>query len=149
MPNVEEGEALNRPFLDLNAVARGLGPPPWQTCLVGTPGLRVVLFYWPAGFATVPHVHPEAEEIFQVVRGRAVFTIGNAPEREVGPGEFVFAKRGARHSITVVADEPLTLLTAVAPNEDRPDETIEPASVTCLGAKMGSALAGAGSRCHH
>jgi quercetin dioxygenase-like cupin family protein len=127
MPHVAEGEALNRPFLDLDAVARGLGSPPWQTCLAGTPGLRVVLFHWPAGFATVPHLHPAAEEIFQVLRGRAVFAIGNAPEREVGPGEFMFAKRGVRHSISVLGDAPLTLLTAVAPNDDRPDETIEPA----------------------
>jgi len=127
MPHVAEGEALNRPFLDLDAVARGLGPPPWRECLVGTPGLRVVLLHWPAGFATVPHVHAAADEVFQVLRGRAFFAIGNVREREVGPGEFMFARRGVRHSIGVSGDEPLMLLTAVAPNDDRPDETIEPA----------------------
>jgi mannose-6-phosphate isomerase-like protein (cupin superfamily) len=127
MANVAEGEALDRPFLDLDALARGLGPPPWRECLVGTPGLRVVLLHWPAGFATVPHVHAAADEVFQVLRGRAVFAIGNVPEREVGPGEFIFARRGVRHSISVSGNAPLTLLAAVAPNDDRPDETIEPA----------------------
>lgn len=126
MPYVAAGEALDRPFLDLGMVAAGMGPPPWRVCLVGTPGLRVVLLHWPSGYATVPHRHPAAEEIFQVVAGRASFAIGEAPEREVGPGEFMLAKRGVRHAIRVVGDGPLTLLAAVAPNEDRPDETIEP-----------------------
>jgi quercetin dioxygenase-like cupin family protein len=126
MPNVPEGEALNRPFLDLDALARWQGSPPWQACLVETPGLRVVLYHWPAGSATMPHVHPSSEATFQVLRGRAVFAIGNAPEWEAGPGEFVFARRGVRHSIGATKDAPLTLLVAIAPNEGQPDETIEP-----------------------
>jgi quercetin dioxygenase-like cupin family protein len=127
MPYVAEGEALDRPFQDLDALAGELGPAPWRACLVGTPALRVVLLHWPPGFATVPHVHPAAEEIFQVIRGRACFTIDHEPEREVGPGEFMLARRGARHAIRVPEGAPLTLLAAVAPNEDRPDETIESA----------------------
>jgi quercetin dioxygenase-like cupin family protein len=127
MPYVADGEALDRPFLDLDALAADLGPPPWRACLVGTPGLRVLLLHWPAGYATVPHEHPAAEEIFRVIRGRAFFTIGDEPEREVGPGDFMFALRGVRHAIRVPDDGPLLLLASVAPNEDRPDETIEPA----------------------
>lgn len=127
MPYVADGEALDRSFLDLDALAADLGPPPWRACLVGTPGLRVVLLHWPAGFVTVPHMHPSAEEIFRVIRGRARFTIGDEPEREVGPGDFMFARRGVRHVIRVSDGQPLLLLASVAPNEDRPDETIEPA----------------------
>lgn len=126
MPYVADGEALDRPFLDLDALAADLGPPPWRACLVGTPGLRVLLLHWPAGFATVPHRHPAAEEIFRVIRGRAFFTIGDEPEREVGPDAFMFARRGIRHAIRVPDDGPLLLLASVAPNEDWPDETIEP-----------------------
>ena len=127
MPYVADGDAIDRSFLDLDALAADLGPPPWRACLVGTPGLRVVLLHWPAGFATVPHVHPSAEEIFRVIRGRAMFTIGDEPEREVGPDDFMFARRGVRHVIRVPDGQPLLLLASVAPNEDRPDETIEPA----------------------
>jgi mannose-6-phosphate isomerase-like protein (cupin superfamily) len=127
MPFVAPGEAHDLPFLDLESVAREAGPPPWRICLVGTPGLRVVLLRWPAGYSTVPHYHPAAEEIFQVVSGRAVFTIGDDSEREVGPGQFMLARRGVQHGIRVVGDGPLTLLAAVAPNEDRPQETIESA----------------------
>jgi quercetin dioxygenase-like cupin family protein len=127
VPNVAEEEALNRPFLDIDALARWQGSPPWQRCLVRTPGLRVGLFHWPVGFATERHAHAASEEMFQVLRGRAVFAIGNTLEREVGPGEFVFAKRGVLHSISVLGDGPLLLLVAVAPNDDEPDETIETA----------------------
>jgi quercetin dioxygenase-like cupin family protein len=127
MPNAAEGEPLNRPFLDLDAVARLQGSPPWQTCLVESPGLRVVLYHWPAGSATAPHVHPSSDETFQVLRGRAAFAIGSVPEREVGPGEFVLARRGVRHSISATKDGPLMLLVAIAPNDGRPDETIQPA----------------------
>jgi mannose-6-phosphate isomerase-like protein (cupin superfamily) len=128
VPFVAAGEALNRPFVDLEEIARGSGEPPWRRCLVGTPGLRVVLLAWPPGFSTVPHLHPRAEEIFSIVRGRALFTIGDEPEREVGPGSFLLAERGVRHVIRVPdGDEPLLLLAAVAPNEDRAEETVEPA----------------------
>ncbi len=96
--------------------------------LVGTPGLRVVLLCWPPGFSTVRHVHPAAEETFSIVSGRALFTIGDEPEREVGPGSFLLAERGVRHLIRVPdGGEPLLLLAAVAPTKDWAQETIEPA----------------------
>jgi quercetin dioxygenase-like cupin family protein len=128
MPFVAAAEALNLAFMDLEGIGQESGEPPWRRCLVGTPGLRVVLLCWPPGFSTVRHVHPAAEEIFSIVRGRALFTIGDEPEREVGPGAFLLAERGVRHLIRVPdGDEPLLLLAAVAPNEDWAEETIEPA----------------------
>jgi len=128
VPFVSTAEAMNQAFVDLEGLVRGSGEAPWRQCLVGTPGLRVVLLSWPPGFSTVPHVHPAAEEIFSIVSGRALFTIGDEPEREVGPGSFLLAQRGARHLIRVPdGDEPLLLLAAVAPNEDWAEETIEPA----------------------
>ena len=125
MPYIAAGEGLDRPFSDLEALAQEMGPPPWRVALVGTPALRVVLLRWPPGYATVPHVHPNAEEIFVVLEGRAFFTINAEAEREVFPGGFMLAKRGIRHAIRVPSGEPLTLLASVAPNLDLPDETIE------------------------
>lgn len=128
MPFVSATEALNQVFVDLEALVQASGEPPWRRCLVGTPGLRVVLLCWPPGSSSVRHVHPAAEEIFSIVRGRALFTIGDEPELEVGPGSFLFAERGVRHLIRVPdGGEPLLLLAAVAPNEDWAQETIEPA----------------------
>jgi mannose-6-phosphate isomerase-like protein (cupin superfamily) len=125
MPFVAVGEGLDLPFGDLEKLAREAGPPPWRVCLVGTAALRVVLLCWPPGYATVPHAHPRAEEIFLVVSGRAAFEIGDEPELQAGPGDFVLAKRGFRHAIRVPPGQVLTLLAAVAPNEDSVDETIE------------------------
>jgi quercetin dioxygenase-like cupin family protein len=126
MPYVSATEALNHPFLDLDDLRGRKGEPPWRAALVGTRGLRVVLLRWLPGFATVPHHHPHAEEIFLVLEGRALFSIGGEPELEVGPGKLMLAERGVRHAIRVPADgELLVLLAAVAPNEDVRDETIE------------------------
>jgi mannose-6-phosphate isomerase-like protein (cupin superfamily) len=128
MPFVSTAEAMNVVSLDIDAIARESGDPPWRRCLVGTPGLRVVLLAWPPGYSTIPHVHPVAEEVFSIISGRARFTIGDEPECEVGPGSFLLAERGVSHAIRVPeGDVPLLLLAAVAPNEDRLDETIEPA----------------------
>jgi quercetin dioxygenase-like cupin family protein len=126
MPYVPPTEALGRQSADLEAVADGMGEPPWRVALVGTPALRVVLVRWPAGYATVPHVHPHADEVFQVLRGRALFALGEAEEIEAGPGDFLHAGVGVPHAIRVPADgAPVTLLASVAPNEDRADEAVE------------------------
>ena len=125
MPYVRDGEALDQPFTTFAAIAETKSAGSWRIPLVGTEGLRVVLLQWPAGFATIPHLHPAAEEIFIVIRGQASFTIGDLPERDVGPGELVLARRGVRHAIRVSGGEPLLLCAAVAPNEDRPDEVVE------------------------
>lgn len=127
MPYVTEEEAINAPFLNLEELLGDLPQPPWRAPLVGSPALRVTLLLWVPGYATIPHFHPAAEEIFLVISGRARFTIGDKPEREAGPGELMLAKRGELHAIRVPYGEPLLLLAAVAPNADRPDETIEPA----------------------
>jgi quercetin dioxygenase-like cupin family protein len=128
VPYVSDIEAINLPMQDLDALARDAGEMPWRVALVGTPGLRVTCHGWPPGFSTIPHRHPPAEECFTVMSGRALFTIGDQPEREVGPGGLVLALRGVRHQIRVADDAgPMIMLAAVAPNEDRDDETIEPA----------------------
>jgi len=126
MPYLPSAEALNAAFVQLEALGERTGPNPWRAALVGTERLRVVVLRWPPGFATVPHHHPCADEIFLVLEGRAWFAIGDEPERIVGPGELALASRGRRHAIRVPDDVAgLVLLAAVAPNEDVPDETIE------------------------
>lgn len=125
MPYVSPIEALGEAIVDLDAERKRMGDAPWRIALVGTPRLRVVLLSWPAGFASVPHYHPHADEIFVPLEGRAIFLIGAEPEREVGPGAFLVAVRGVRHAIRVPEGQDLLLLAAVAPNEDVPSETVE------------------------
>jgi quercetin dioxygenase-like cupin family protein len=128
MPYVPDSEALNVPFVDLEALARDAGPMPWRVAIVGTSGVRLTYHGFQPGFSTIPHKHPHAEEFFKVLQGTALFSVGDEPEREVHAGELVLALRGTRHLIRVAEDgEPVIMLAAVAPNEDRHDETIEPA----------------------
>jgi quercetin dioxygenase-like cupin family protein len=128
MPYASPEEAFNLSHLELDALARDAGEMPWRYALVGTSGLRVTYHGFPPGFSTIPHRHPHAEEFFTVLRGTALFTIGDEPERAVGPGELILALRGVRHVIRVAEDgAAVIMLAGVAPNEDRGDETIEPA----------------------
>ena len=128
MPFVSETEALNLSLQDLDSIARDAGEMPWRVALVGTSGMRVTYHGFPPGFSTVPHRHPHAEEFFTVLHGTALFTGGAEPVFVAGPGELVLALRGVRHRIRVADDAaPMIMLAVVAPNEDRADETIEPA----------------------
>ena len=111
-------------------IAARLGAPPWRRPLAASPALRVVLWGWQAGFVTLPHVHPRAEELFHVLAGRASFGFAGQPDRVAGPGELLVAPRGVEHVIRVLDGDPFVMLIVVAPNEDAPDETIEPAGVT-------------------
>ena len=134
MPYVAPGEALNLRAADLEAIRREAGPPPWRRALVGTGNTRWALSEWPAGFTTAPHWHPQAEEVFLVLGGRAVFRFGpqgtpaGEGEEEVAAGEgtLLMAPAGLAHTIHVPGPESLLMLVSVTPNEDRADETVEP-----------------------
>lgn len=130
MPHVEAHEIIQAEGATLQDLAARHGPPPFRVPLIASPAIRVVLWGWPAGHATVPHRHPRAEEMFHVLAGHAVFAFAGQPERTVGPGEVLVAPRGVAHAIRVVGKEPFLMLIAVAPNEDAPDETIEPADLS-------------------
>jgi mannose-6-phosphate isomerase-like protein (cupin superfamily) len=53
--------------------------------------------FWPRrGYRVPEHVHPEMEERFEVVSGRARFRIGGV-ERTAGPGDVVTVPRGTPH----------------------------------------------------
>lgn len=130
MPHVAAHEVVETAGATLDELATRHGPVPFRVPLVASPAIRVVLWGWAPGHVTVPHRHPRAEEVFHVLAGRAVFTLAGAPERTVGPGSLLVAPRGVAHAIRVVGDAPFLMLIAVAPNEDAPDETTEPADLS-------------------
>jgi quercetin dioxygenase-like cupin family protein len=125
MPYVAEHEVVAPDGATLQEIAARMGRPPWRVPLVASPALRAVLWSWPASYVTVPHVHPRAEEMFHVLAGRATFAFAGEPDRTVGPGATLVARRGVEHEIRVVGDEAFVMLIVVAPNEDAPDETVE------------------------
>ena len=125
MPYVDPSEALDRTAVDLHALARELGPGTWRQPLVADRASRWVLLAWEPGMSTVPHRHPGAGEVFVVVEGRLGLRLGDEPEIEAGPGTLLRARPDAVHALRVIGGDRLLLIASVAPNESRPDETIE------------------------
>jgi quercetin dioxygenase-like cupin family protein len=131
MPYVSPDQALNLRALDLDALSREQGAPPWRVPLVGSDSTRWVLLCLPPGQVSVPHFHPRAEETFYVLRGRALFRFGGEDaDRDAPTGTVLLAPRGVMHTIGVPGNEPLLLLCSVSPNEDAPDETVEDPTAT-------------------
>ena len=97
----------------------------WRAVPAGDPAIRVVLLGWPPGFATIPHHHPHAPEVFEVVEGRLGFRLDEREEVEAGPGTLLLARCGQIHGLRVVGECPLVIAATVAPNLDWPDEVIE------------------------
>jgi mannose-6-phosphate isomerase-like protein (cupin superfamily) len=67
------------------------------TVVSETPELLAMDVVWPRpGQRAAEHVHPEMEERYLVVAGRAAFRIGGA-ECEAGPGDTVVVPPGTPH----------------------------------------------------
>ena len=126
MPYVAPEATPNLRAIDLTAIRRDAGSPPWRRPLASTGATRWVLSEWPVGYTAPAHRHPYADEVFLVLGGAATFRFDDAADAIVaGPGTFLIAPRGLAHEIGVPGPEPLLLLVSVSPNEDRPDETVE------------------------
>ena len=78
-----------------------------------------------SGFATVPHLHPHAVELFEVLSGRLGFRLDGEPEQVAGPGTLLLARIGQTHGLRVIGDQPLVIAATVAPNQDVPDEAVD------------------------
>jgi len=63
----------------------------------------------PGGFAPLPHVHLNEDELFYVVDGAFDFRLGSEVSR--GPaGSFVFVPRGTLHGFTAAGEGPSRLV---------------------------------------
>jgi mannose-6-phosphate isomerase-like protein (cupin superfamily) len=68
----------------------------------------------PPGHAVTPHHHREIEEIYYIVSGRGLMTVGDET-REVEAGDAVYVPRGHRHTLENTGAQPITLLVACGP----------------------------------
>jgi quercetin dioxygenase-like cupin family protein len=67
------------------------------------------------GHRAPEHVHPEMDERWIVIEGRAAFRIG-ADELELGPGEWVVAPAGTPHMAWNPTDGPVRLRIEMRPS---------------------------------
>ena len=68
----------------------------------------------PPGCAVTPHRHREIEEIYYVVSGRGLMTVGDET-REVSAGDAIYVPRDHRHSLRNTGSEPITLVLVCGP----------------------------------
>jgi mannose-6-phosphate isomerase-like protein (cupin superfamily) len=81
----------------------------------------------PPGHAVTPHHHQQLEEIYYIVAGSGMMTVGSE-QQEVGPGDAVYIPRGQRHTLENTGSEPIRLLVACGPAffyEDEIRDTME------------------------
>lgn len=80
----------------------------------------------PPGRAVTPHHHLEIEEIYYILSGQGVMTVGDE-RHTVGEGDAVFVPRGQRHSLENAGSEPVRLLLVCGPAFSREDEILDSA----------------------
>ena len=68
----------------------------------------------PPGCAVTPHHHRDLEEIYYIVSGAGLMTVGEN-SREVGAGDAVYIPRGQRHSLKNTGTEAIKLILVCGP----------------------------------
>src|ERR1044072_6868067 len=78
----------------------------------------------PPGRAVTPHHHREIEEIYYILSGRGVMTVGDE-KREVAAGDCIYVPRRSRHTLENTGAEPMKLLLVCGPAFFYEDEVLD------------------------
>ncbi len=78
----------------------------------------------PPGATVTPHHHQVLEEIYYIVEGSGLMTIGDE-QRQVGAGDAVYIPRNNRHTLINTGSEPMRILLICGPAFYFEDHIIE------------------------
>jgi mannose-6-phosphate isomerase-like protein (cupin superfamily) len=78
----------------------------------------------PPGCAVTPHYHRQTEEIYYVVSGEGLMTVGDAA-RQVRGGDAVYIPPGLRHSLKNTGSEPIKLILVCGPAFSYEDQVFD------------------------
>ena len=78
----------------------------------------------PPGCAVTPHRHRQIEEIYYIVSGRGLMTVGEET-REVEAGDAVYVPRDQRHTLKNTGAEPIKLVLVCGPAFFYEDEIVD------------------------
>jgi mannose-6-phosphate isomerase-like protein (cupin superfamily) len=67
------------------------------------------------------HYHATCDEYLLVLRGRAIFFLGESEPFEVGPGQLIFFKQATVHGTPKIIEEPFIVLAVDTPRRDPTD----------------------------
>lgn len=76
------------------------------------------------GQAVTPHHHRELEEIYYILSGSGVMTVGDE-KREVAAGDAIYVPRRSRHTLENTGAEPIKLLLVCGPAFFYEDEVLD------------------------
>jgi mannose-6-phosphate isomerase-like protein (cupin superfamily) len=77
----------------------------------------------PPGARTIPHYHPQTEEIYYILQGAGQMRIGEETTA-VGPGDAIAIPPGQIHHITNSGDTALVFLCCCAPGYEHTDTVL-------------------------
>ena len=80
----------------------------------------------PPGRGVTPHHHNQLEEIYYILSGQGLMTVGDE-QREVGAGDAIYVPRGHKHTLENTGAEPIKLLLVCGPAFFYGDEIISDA----------------------
>ena len=78
----------------------------------------------PPGCAVTPHRHRQIEEIYFVISGRGLMTVGDET-REVEAGDAIYIPRGQRHTLENTGTDPIKLVLVCGPAFFYEDEILD------------------------
>jgi len=78
----------------------------------------------PPGCAVTPHHHRDIEEIYYLVSGRGLMTVGDEIQ-EVNAGDAVYVPRGHRHTLQNTGTETIKLILVCGPAFFYEDQVFE------------------------
>jgi len=79
----------------------------------------------PPGCSVKPHYHRDLEEIYYVVSGNGIMTVGEK-SREVSAGDAVYIPKGHRHSLKNTGTESIRLILVCGPAFYYEDQVFDP-----------------------
>jgi len=82
--------------------------------LVDAANLFCDVYCFAPGQAQKPHSHAVGDKLYYVLSGRGVARVGD-DERDVAPGDLVWAPEGEEHGLHNPGDERLVVLVVMAP----------------------------------
>jgi mannose-6-phosphate isomerase-like protein (cupin superfamily) len=80
----------------------------------GAENLSITWVEGEAGSEQPTHAHPDNEQVYVIVSGRGVMTVGNEAQ-EVGPGTAILVPPETGHSIRNTGDDRLVFISATSP----------------------------------
>jgi mannose-6-phosphate isomerase-like protein (cupin superfamily) len=80
----------------------------------------------PPGRSVTPHHHEVLEEVYYILSGSGVMTLGDEP-RAVGAGDAIYIPTGQRHTLTNTGTAPMRLLLVCGPAFYFEDHRVEEA----------------------